>query len=43
MTKRSPVRYFRTSRELLELAVTLYIWFPLFLRNVEDLRHERPG
>jgi putative transposase len=41
MTKRSPFRYFKTSPEIIRLAVILYIRFPLSLRNVEDLLHER--
>jgi hypothetical protein len=41
MTKRSPFRYFKTSPEIIRLAVMMYIWFPLSLRNVEDLLHER--
>ena len=41
MTKRSPFRYFKTSSEVIRLAVMLYVRFPLFLRNVEDLLHER--
>ena len=41
MTKRSPFRYFKTSLEIIRLAVMLYIRFPLSLRNVEDLLHER--
>jgi len=41
MTKRSPFRYFRTSPEVIRLAVMMYIRFPLSLRNVEDLLHER--
>ena len=41
MTKRSPFRYFNTSPEIIRLAVMLYIRFPLSLRNVEDLLHER--
>jgi putative transposase len=40
MTKRSPFRYFKTSPEIIRLAVMLYIRFPLSLRNVEDLLHE---
>ena len=39
--KRSPFRYFKTSQEIIRLAVMLYIRFPLSLRNVEDLLHER--
>jgi putative transposase len=41
MTKRSPFRYFRTSPEVIRLAVTHYVRFLLSLRNVEDLLHER--
>lgn len=40
MTK-SPFRYFKTSPEIIRLAVMLYVRFPLSLRNVEDLLHER--
>ncbi len=41
MTRRSPFRHFKTSPEVIRLAVMLYIRFPLSLRNVEDLLHER--
>ncbi len=41
MTKPSPFRYFRTSPEIIRLAVMMYVRFPLSLRNVEDLLHER--
>ena len=41
MIKRSPFRYFKTSPEIIRLAVMLYVRFPLSLRNVEDLLHER--
>ena len=41
MTKRGPFRYFKTSEEIIRLAVMLYVRFPLSLRNVEDLLHER--
>lgn len=41
MTQRSPFRYFKTSPVIIRLAVMLYIRFPLSLRNVEDLLHER--
>jgi putative transposase len=41
MTKGSPFKYFKTSPEVIRLAVMLYIRFPLSLRNVEDLLHER--
>ena len=41
MTKRSPFRYFKTSPEIIRLAVMVYVRFPLSLRNVEDLLNER--
>ncbi|WP_340151265.1 IS6 family transposase [uncultured Sneathiella sp.] len=41
MTKKNPSRYFKTSPEIISLAVMMYIRFPLSLRNVEDLLHER--
>jgi putative transposase len=41
MTRHSSFRYFKTSPEIIRLAVMLYIRFPLSLRNVEDLLHER--
>ena len=41
MTKRSPFRYFKTSPEIIRLAVMMYVRVPLSLRNVEDLLHER--
>ncbi len=39
--KTSIFRYFKTSPEIIKLAVMMYIRFPLSLRNVEDLLHER--
>ncbi len=41
MTKPPSFKYFKTSPEIIRLAVMLYIRFPLSLRNVEDLLHER--
>lgn len=41
MPKPSPLRYFKTSPEIIRLAVIMYVRFPLSLRNVEDLLHER--
>ena len=38
---KNPFRYFNTSPEIIQLAVMLYVRFPLSLRNVEDLLHER--
>ena len=37
----SPFRYFKTSPEIIRLAVMMYVRFPLSLRNVEDLLFER--
>ena len=34
-------RYFKTSPDIIRLAVMMYIRFPLSLRQVEDLLHER--
>ena len=41
MTKRDPFKYFTTSAEIIRLAEMLYVRFPLSLRDVEDLLHER--
>ena len=41
MTKLSPFKYFKTSPEIIRLAVMMYVQFPLSLRNVEDLLYER--
>jgi putative transposase len=41
MSERSPFRYFKTSPEIIRLAVMMYVRYPLSLRNVEDLLHER--
>ncbi len=41
MPKKDPFKYFKTSPEIIRLAVMLYARFPLSLRNVEDLPHER--
>ena len=38
---RNPFRYSKTSPEVIRLAVMMYIRFPLSLRQVEDLLHER--
>ncbi len=38
---RNPFRYFKTSTEVIRLAVMMYVRFPLSLRQVEDLLHER--
>ena len=38
---RNPFRYFKTSPDIIRLAVMMYIRFPLSLRQVEDILHER--
>ena len=38
---RNPFRYFNSSREVIRLAVMMYIRYPLSLRQVEDLLFER--
>ena len=40
-SQRTPFRDFRTSPEIIRLAVMMDIRFSLSLRNVEDLLHER--
>ena len=37
----SPFRCFNASLEVIRLVVMMYVWFPLSLRNVEDLLFER--
>ena len=37
----NPVRYFKTSPEIIRLAVMMYICYPLSLRQVEDILFER--
>lgn len=41
MTSCSPFKYFETSPEIIKLAVVYYIRYPLSLRQVEDMLHER--
>jgi len=38
---RNPFRYFKTSPDIIRLAVMMYVRYPLSLRQVEDLLHER--
>ena len=37
----NPFRYFKTSPEINRLAVMIHVRFPLSLRQVEELVHER--
>jgi putative transposase len=41
MTRRSRFRYFKASLKIIRLAVMMYVRFPLSLRNVEGVLHER--
>ena len=41
MKTHNPFRYFKTSPEVIRLAVMMNVRFPLSLRNVEELLHER--
>ena len=41
MKKLSPFRYFKTSPEVIRLAVMMYVRYRLSLRQVEDLLFER--
>jgi putative transposase len=41
MINHSPFRYFKTSPEIIRLAVMIYVCYPFSLRSVEDLLHER--
>jgi putative transposase len=41
MTRPALFRYFKTWPEISRMAVMMYVRFPLSLRNVEDLLHER--
>ena len=38
---RNPFRYFNSSPEVIRLTVMMYVRYPLSLRQVEDLLHER--
>jgi hypothetical protein len=39
--KRNFCKYFKTSAEIIRLAVMMYIWFPLSVGSVEDLLRKR--
>ncbi|KUJ77627.1 transposase [Ruegeria profundi] len=41
MTKSNPFKGFQSSLKIIRLAVMLHVRFPLSLRTVEDLMHER--
>ncbi len=41
MSQKNPFKYYRASPEIIKLAVMYYIRYPLSLRQVEDIIHER--
>jgi putative transposase len=41
MSRVNPFKYYKTSPEIIKLAVMYYVRFPLSLRQVEDILHER--
>jgi putative transposase len=41
MSQKNPFKYYKTSPEIIKLAVMYYIRYPLSLRQVEDILHER--
>jgi len=41
MSRINPFKYYKTSPEIIKLAIMYYIRYPLSLRNVEDILHER--
>ncbi|MEH6547312.1 MAG: hypothetical protein V7701_12820 [Sneathiella sp.] len=38
---KEPFRYYKTSPAIIRLAVMMYVRYPLSLRQVEDILHER--
>jgi putative transposase len=41
MVNKNPFKYFKTSPEIIGLAVMFYVQFPLSYRQVEDILYER--
>ena len=41
MSKENPFKYYKTSPEIIKLAVMYYVRYPLSLRQVEDILYER--
>ena len=41
MSKINPFKYYKSSPEIIKLAIMYYVFYPLSLRNVEDILHER--
>ena len=40
MSRENPFKYYKTSLEIIKLAVMYYVRYPLSLRQVEDILHE---
>ena len=40
MNQEDPLKYFKTSPEIIRLAVMYYVRYPLSYRQVEDILHE---
>jgi putative transposase len=41
MVNKNPFKYFKTSPEIIRLAVMFYVQFPLSYRQVEEILYER--
>tara|TARA_B100000686_G_scaffold200187_1_gene207079 strand:+ start:6664 stop:7161 length:498 start_codon:yes stop_codon:yes gene_type:complete len=41
MSKINPFKYYKSSPEIIKLAIMYYVRYPLSLRNIEDILHER--
>ena len=41
MNQPNPFKYFKTSPEIIRVAVMYYVRYPLSYRQVEDILHER--
>jgi putative transposase len=41
MSKQNPFKYYKTSPEIIKLAVMYYVRYPLSLRQLEDILYER--
>ena len=41
MSKINHFKYYKSSPEIIKLAIMYYVRYPLSLRNVEDILHER--
>lgn len=41
MNQPNPFKYFKTSPEIIRVAVMYYVRYPLSYRQIEDILHER--